>query len=120
MSLNDMIASDVNDVFFSMSDFAIQVRRYVNGDTAKQVLATVIVTWYPTAVDESRGRATKRRGDMLLPSSVPVTIKDQFRVGTDVVQVESIGADEDGMRSVIIVQVIPESQGAKPVRTGSF
>lgn len=120
MSLHDLIASDVADVFLVADDFATQIRRYVNGDQDQQVIVTGVVTWYPTVDEDGRGRATKRRGEIMFSSTLNLTIKDAFVVGSDLVQVEAIGPKQDGAQIVTITQTIPETRGAKTVRTGDI
>ena len=120
MSLHDLIASDVADVFLVTDDFATQIRRYIEGDQDHQVIVTGIVTWYPTMDEDGRGRATKRRGEILLSSSLNLSMKDAFAIGSDVVQVESIGPKQDGAQVVTITQTLPETRGAKPIRTGDI
>lgn len=120
MSLHDLITSDVADVFLVADDFATQIRRYVNGDQDQQVIVTGVVTWYPTVDEDGRGRATKRRGEIMFSSTLNLTIKDAFVVGSDLVQVEAIGPKQDGAQIVTITQTIPETRGAKTVRTGDI
>ena len=120
MSLHDLIASDVADVFLVADDFATQIRRYVNGDQDQQVIVTGVVTWYPTVDEDGRGRATKRRGEIMFSSTLNLTIKDAFVIGPDLVQVEAIGPKQDGAQIVTITQTLPETRGAKTVRTGDI
>ena len=120
MSLHDLIASDVADVFLVADDFATQIRRYINGDQDHQAIVTGIVTWYPTMDEDGRGRATKRRGEILFSSSLNLTMRDAFAIGADVVQVEAISQKQDGTQVVTITQTIPETRGAKPIRTGDL
>ena len=120
MSLHDLIASDVADVFLVADDFATQIRRYVNGDQDQQVIVTGVVTWYPTVDEDGRGRATKRRGEIMFSSTLNLTIKDAFVIGPDLVQIEAIGPKQDGAQIVTITQTLPETRGAKTVRTGDI
>jgi hypothetical protein len=120
MSLHDLIASDVADVFLVTDDFATQIRRYINGDQDHQAIVTGIVTWYPTMDEDGRGRATKRRGEIMFSSSLNLTMKDAFAIGADVVQVEAISQKQDGTQVVTITQTLPETRGAKPIRTGDL
>lgn len=120
MSLHDLIASDVADVFLVADDFATQIRRYVNGDQDQQVIVTGVVTWYPTVDEDGRGRATKRRGEIMFSNTLNLTMKDAFVIGSDLVQVEAIGPKQDGAQIVTITQTLPETRGAKTVRTGDI
>lgn len=120
MSLHDLIASDVADVFLVADDFATQIRRYVNGDQDHQVIVTGVVTWYPTVDEDGRGRATKRRGEIMFSSTLNLTMKDAFVIGSDLVQVEALGPKQDGAQIVTITQTLPETRGAKTVRTGDI
>lgn len=120
MSLSDMISADVSAVFLDSDDFAVEVRQYVNGESSSQRRHTAIVTWYPTAEMDDRGRATKRRGELLLSSDAVVTVRDAFRIGDDLVQVEAIDAKQDGALLVRITQTLPETRGAKPVRAADI
>ena len=120
MSLNDLIASDVADVFLVADDFATQMRRYVDGNQDQQVIVTGIVTWYPTIDEDGRGRATKRRGEIIFSSDLNVTTRDAFMIGNDFVQVEAVGPKQDGALVVTITQTLPETRGAKPMRTGDI
>ena len=120
MSLHDLIASDVADVFLVADDFATQIRRYIDGNQDQQVLVTGIVTWYPTMDEDGRGRATKRRGEIIFSSTLNLPMKDAFVIGSDLVQVEAIGPKQDGAQLVTITQTIPETRGAKTVRTGDI
>lgn len=120
MSLHDLIASDVADVFLVADDFATQIRRYANGDQDQQAIVTGVVTWYPTVDEDGRGRATKRRGEIMFSSTLNLTMKDAFVIGSDLVQVEAIGPKQDGAQIVTITQTLPETRGAKTVRTGDI
>jgi hypothetical protein len=120
MKLSEVIASDVSDVFLDLDDFAVQVRRYVNGNDGEQQILTGIVTWYPTEPIEERGRATRRRGEILLSSSATVTVQDAFRIGADLAQVEAVSQRQDGAIVVNITQTIPEMRGGKTLRTGDL
>ena len=120
MSLRDLIASDVTDVFLDLDDFAVQVRRYVNGNESEQQILTGIVTWFPTEPAEERGRGTRRRGEIILSSSATVTVHDAFRIGADLAQVEAVSQKQDGAVVVSITQTIPEMRGGKTLRTGDL
>lgn len=120
MSLSDMISADVSAVFLNSDDFAVEVRQYVNGESSSQRKHTAIVTWYSTAEMDDRGRATKRRGELLLSSDAVVTVRDAFRIGDDLVQVEAVDAKQDGALLVRITQTLPETRGAKPVRAADI
>lgn len=120
MSLSDLIAADVAGVFLNADDFAVEVRQYVGGESSNQRRLTGIVTWYPTAEMDDRGRATKRRGELLLSSDAVVTVRDAFRIGDDLAQVEAIDQKQDGALIVRLTQTIPETRGAKPVRVSDL
>jgi hypothetical protein len=47
-------------------------------------------------------------------------MRDAFVIGSDLVQVEAIGPKQDGAQLVTITQTIPETRGAKTVRTGDI
>ena len=120
MSLSDLIAADVAAVFLNADDFAVEVRQYVGGEQSIQRRVTGVVTWYPTAEMDDRGRATKRRGELLLSSDAVVTVRDAFRIGDDLAQVEAVGQKQDGAVVVQITQTLPETRGAKPVRASDI
>ena len=120
MSLSDMISADVSGVFLNGDDFAVEVRQYVNGESSNQKRLTGIVTWYATTEMDDRGRATKRRGELLLSSDVVITIRDAFRIGEDLAQVEAIDQKQNGAVIVRLTQTIPETRGAKPVRAADI
>ena len=120
MSLHDMISADVSAVFLNSDDFAVEVRQLVGGDVSTQKRLTGIVTWYATTEMDDRGRATKRRGELLLSSSVAVTVRDAFRIGDDLAQVEAVDQRQDGAVIVRLTQTIPETRGAKTVKVSDL
>jgi hypothetical protein len=120
MTLASQIASDVSAVFLDLDDFAVQVRRYVNGNESEQQILTGVVTWFPTEPTEERGRGTRRRGEIILSSSATVTVHDAFRIGADLAQVEAVSQKQDGAVVVSITQTIPEMRGGKTLRTGDL
>lgn len=120
MTLSDLMQSDVTDVFMNTDDFAETILRYVNGDPDNTCQVTAIVSWYPTVPEMSGGRATKRRGEMLISSDDAVTKKDSFKIGDDRAEVEAVGPKQDGAQIVYLVQEIRETRGAVPVRTGGL
>lgn len=120
MTFAQMIADDVASVFLHLDDFAVQIRRYVNGNETEQQILTGVVTWYPTEQTSDRGRGTRRRGEILLSSSATVTVQDAFRIGADLAQVESVSQKQDGALVVTITQTLPEMRGGKVVRTGDL
>jgi hypothetical protein len=120
MTLASQIASDVSAIFLELDDFAVQMRRYVGGDSANQVVFTGIITWQATTYEEDRGRGTRRRGEILVADSVDVAVTDSILIGTDLAQVEAVGQSQDGAKTVYVVQTLPLTRGAKTLRTGAI
>lgn len=121
MSLADLIVSDVTDVLINTDDFATQILRYVGGnEQGRPTRISAVVTWYPAQTDYDQGRATIRRGAMVVSSTIGVTVKDSFRIGDELVQVDTIGPVLEGAQTVSFVQRLPESKGAKPLHTGDI
>jgi hypothetical protein len=120
MSLNDLMISDVADVFMQTEDFAEQIIRYVGGDVGHIKHITGIVTWYPTVPEMNGGRATRRRGEVMLSSDVEISVTDALKIGEDRAEVEAVGPSQDGAQVVYVVQQIPQTKGAAPLRTGGF
>ena len=118
MTLASQIASDVDAVFLSVDDFAVQMRRYVGGDPGQQITLTGIITWQATEYSEDMGRGTRRRGEILVADSVDVSVTDSILIGADLAQVEAVGQVQDGAKTIYVVQTLPQSRGGKTVRTG--
>jgi hypothetical protein len=49
-----------------------------------------------------------------------VTVRDAFRIGEDLAQVEAIDQKQNGAVIVRLTQTIPETRGAKPVRAADI
>ena len=96
------------------------ILHYPSGKESAASEVTAIVTWNPTQVDNSRGRGTKRGGELLLNDSVTVTVKDAFSINDVRAEVVSIDPIQDGSQTVYISQHIPETKGASPIRTGEI
>ncbi len=117
MSLNDLIASDVADVFLQVDDFAEQIIRYTDGDKSRASAITGLVTWKADDVDNfDRGRGIDRRGEVLFAESVTVSLTDQLKIGGEVYQVETVGPVHDGAFMVGVISRDQRTIGAKPLR----
>lgn len=113
MSLNDMIASDVDDVFLDVDDFAETVIRYAGGAVDRRTEITAIVTWMPSDVSETRGKGYLRKCQMLVNDSVTITPADAFKIGDARCEVTSIDNAQDGSRMVYLQQYESEAKGIR-------
>lgn len=120
VTLSDLMKTDMDDIFLSTDDFAESIVRYAGGSQSSSSVVTAVIMWDPTTVEGGRGRQTARTGQLLLNDDVSVTVSDAFMVEGNRVEVESIGPIQDGARTVWIKQVIPETRGAVPIRTGDI
>lgn len=120
MTFASDVAGHVDNVFLSTSHFAVSVLRYAGGEKASASPATGVITWAATDAEHSQGRAQIRTGELLLSDSVTVTVQDAFLIEGNRTEVMSIDPIQDGARVVHVQQKIPETLGAKPIRTGGF
>lgn len=113
MSLNDLMASDVADVFLQVDDFAEVILRYAGGERDRFEQVTGIVTWSPTVVTDTRGRGYTRRCELFLNDSVTVAASDAFKIGQRRCEVEAIDEAQDGARVVHLVHYESETKGLR-------
>lgn len=113
MTLRTVIASDVDDVFLQVDDFAETVLRYAGGDRSKATSLTAIVTWHPTDKTEARGHGYVRKADMLVNDSVTITPADAFKVGQLRMEVESVDPPDDGAIMVHLIQYEADAKGVR-------
>lgn len=113
MSLNNLMASDVADVFLQVDDFAEVILRYVGGERDRHEDVTGIVTWSPTVVTDTRGRGFTRRCELFLNDSVTVAASDAFKIGQRRCEVEAIDEAQDGARVVHLVHYESETKGLR-------
>lgn len=113
MSLADLIASDVDDVFLVTDDFAETMLRYAGGDRDNTTSVTGVVTWAPTVPSDTRGKGYVRRGELLLNDSVTVTAADAFLINERRYEVESLDDPQYGSRIVRLIRYESEAKGVR-------
>ena len=118
-TLKDLMASDVTDVFLDTDEFAEQVIRYAGGNVnGRAVTLLAVVTWHPTVTDYSSGRATERTGELMVAAGDTWKVTDAVKIGTQMVQVQTIGPEQYGKQTIGFIQRIPETKGWKPLSDG--
>lgn len=120
MSLADQLSEDVAGVFLDTNDFAVTILHYPGGVEQAAVKVTAIVTWYPEQEEFGRGRATMRRGELFLSSSVKVTVKDAWRIDGHRYDTETISSPQYDCQTIKIQRYLPETKAGLPLRTGEF
>jgi hypothetical protein len=113
MSLNDLMASDVADVFLQVDDFAETVIRYAGGAIDRKSEITAIVTWQPSQVSDSRGKGYVRKCEMLVDDSVTITPADSFKIGSARCEVIAIDTPQYGAKTVHLQQYESEAKGIR-------
>lgn len=113
MTLRDLIASDVDDVFLQLDDFAETVVRYAGGDRGRASMLTAVVTWQPTVKNETKGQGYVRRAELLLNDDVTITTTDAFSVAGLRMEVEAIDRKDHGSQTIMLVSYEQEAKGVR-------
>lgn len=120
MTLKTTIAGHVSTVFLDTTHFAETVKRYVGGVKGTVENVTALIAWDATQTAYSRDRATSRASSLMVASAQVVSVDDSFKVGADLIQVETVGPIQDGAKIVTLKQYIPQTKGGAPLRTGDL
>ena len=120
MSLSDMIATDVSDVFLQTDDFADTVRRYRNGDLKDGIDFVAVVTVSGADTSEHLGRGTIVRASFVCAEAADIRATDKVRHNGIDYEVENVSDPEHGMKTVTMQRYGGEFRGAKLLRNGDL
>lgn len=120
MSLSDMIATDVGDVFLQTEDFATTVHRYKNGERINGGDFTGIVTITQAEPTDQFGKGQLQHATLVCASTVELKVGDALRHDGIRYEVESITDPEHGMVTVQMKRYQGELRGGKELRNGDL
>ena len=113
MALNDLIISDVTDVFFDSDEFAEQVSRYSGGDQGNIQTMTAVVTLFAPQKSETRGIGYVHRGDLMIADDTTLAARDAVKVRGLRYEVEAVSDSQHGTKTAKIVRYEPEAKGVR-------
>lgn len=96
------------------------VTQYVGGKVSSAKTVTAVVEWKPVNEQDNRGRATVREGELMVAGTTAVAIDDAFLIEGNRAEVYALDAIQNGVQVVHVRQNIPETKGARPLRTGDI
>lgn len=120
MSLNELIASDVDDVFLQVDDFAAVLKRFVGGDEGNLVVITGIPGDDMSATDDQRGRGYTHSRTLDFADGTTLAENDAIKIGSLRYEVEAISDPVHGMRTARLVRYQPEVKGGRVFRNGDL
>ena len=120
MTLKALMKADVDTVILSTDDFAETIVLYRNGVESSASLVVGVVSWMTPEIETGRGLSQIRTADVLLGDDVTVTTKDAMHIDGQRVEVVWVGVTQDGCQTVSVRQVVHETRGAVPIRTGDI
>jgi hypothetical protein len=120
MSLSDMIATDVSDVFLRTDDFAATVHRYKNGERINGGDFTGIVTITQAEPTDQFGKGKLQHATLVCASTVELKKGDALRHDGIRYEVESITDPEHGMVTVQMIRDQGELRGGKELKNGDL
>lgn len=119
MSLPEIAAAHVDSVFFNTAHHAETLTRNVDGKNDQTESFPAIVDWI-VETDDTRGQASYRRGVVGIPDSKTVTVRDSIMLGGYTAEITHPPTTQNGMTVFRVLQYLPETKGARPVRTGDI
>lgn len=122
MSLDDLIESDMDDVFLDTDDFAVTITRYPSGDTDSGESVTAVFSEFATGTaqhrDYSRGKETVRVGKLTVKSDQTVTQSDQWLINSELWQTLEIPGANFGAREIMLQRNDIQSRDTKGMGVG--
>ena len=116
MSLNDLMLTDVADVFMQDDDFASSILRYVNGDSGNIRSITGIVTLQEPYIDDMRGRGRIHKGQVDVAEATAIAANDAVLFANNRFEVESVSDPVHGMKTAQITRYEAEHAGRQLVK----
>lgn len=120
MSLNDLIISDVDDVFLQIDDFAETCQRFVGGDEGNIRSIVGIPGDDMTATDDVRGRGYTHSRTFDFAETSTLTQSDAIRIGSLRYEVVHVSDPMQGMRVAKLARTQQEVKGGRVFRTGDL
>jgi hypothetical protein len=120
MSLNDLIASDVDDVFLDLDDFAETFVRYAGGRDGKASTFVGIFSEGVANIEEGTGRGVRHDASIWCNSTTDIQANDSIRRGEVWWEVSRPTQPEDGGQTIYLTRIEPQRRGAKNLRNGDL
>jgi hypothetical protein len=114
--LNTLISEHMSSVFLNTDHFAETMTRYAGGVEAQSSTITGMVTWEKVAQDDTRGRATMVRGEVIVSADTEISISDALVINDAVYSIDGVSPAQDGAMLVSVLRRLPETKGARPLR----
>lgn len=118
MTLKDVMASDVTNVFLNTDEHAESVTRYSLGDTSNPDTLTVVWEEEDAEDDRQRGQELVRRAKLHVKTSDSPNVKDRWRKGSQNWETESVGPVEGDLTVVTVIR--HEEEKRRPKATRAF
>lgn len=120
MTLRDLIASDVDDIFLDVDDFAETLIRYAGGREGKASTFVGVFSNGMAAVDEDKGYGIRYDASIFVSSTTDVVANDTVRRGEVWWEVDRVSQPEDGGQTIYLTRYEPIRRGVKNLRNGDL